>query len=149
MNPFSWRGLQTEVFNQRSVRYITEGYLIKLHISFYICEKLCSIRAFRLLFQKCEDPGRAGKGILQLSHNGTDIVKRFHILIGVCQHDGKSAYSQSAARNQKCTDKSNCSINDIVDKTGAGVGQAAVKNCFQTGALQFFIDLAETLRSFV
>ena len=59
--------------------------MCKIHASFHIPQTDCIvlIRYLRFFLDQCEDPGRTGKGILQLRHNARDLVKRLRVLVRI------------------------------------------------------------------
>ena len=121
--------------------------MIDFYIALYSFQFFFWRRCFRLFFQKCKNPGGAGKRVLKLSDNAADIIKGLHVLVGIGQHNRKSSYSQRTHRDQKSSGKSHSCINDIIDKACGGIGKTAVKDSLLTCLLQFFVDSCKTLEA--
>ena len=109
--------------------------MFDVYLSLYIGQCTLCFRVFQRFFQKLKDTGSAGEGILQLCNDGTDIVKRFHILVCVSKHYRKSTDGQMPTRDQERAYQSNAGIDDVVDKSGGRIGQTAVKDRFLTAFL--------------
>ena len=112
-----------------------EAHILNIYFTLYIFQCLRSLCNFRFLLQQIEDSACTGKSILKFCNNGTDIIEWFHILVGIGEKYGKSSDCQSASRDNECTHQCNTGINNIIDKTGGRVYQAAVKNSLQTAFL--------------
>ena len=76
-----------------------EAYILNIYFTFYIFQRIRSFCNFRLFLQQIKDPACACKRVLKLCNNRTDIIKWFHILIGIGEKYGKSSDCQLASGN--------------------------------------------------
>ena len=113
--------VKIKVLDQFFLFVITKCYIIDRHISRHGIDRSGRVCTLLFLFQKSKDTACAGKRVLHLGDNGTDIIERFHILVCVRQQNGKSADSQRTARDHESSHKGNTGIDHVVDKTGGRV----------------------------
>ena len=135
--------MEIEVLDQLFIRSVAEAYILYIHLALYVIDRAGSIRAFRRLLQKSEDPGRACKGVLELSDHGADVVEGLHILVCVGEKYGKSSDGQISAGDEERAYKSHRRVDHIVYETGGRIGKAAEKHRFLAVFFQFLIDLGK------
>lgn len=111
-----------------------EAHILNIYFTLYIFQCLRSLCNFRFLLQQIEDSACTGKSILEVLQQ-TELIsfEWFHILVGIGEKYESDC--QSASRDNECTHQCNTGINNIIDKTGGRVCQAAVKNSLQTAFL--------------
>ena len=112
-----------------------EAHILNIYFTLYILQCLRSLCNFWFLLQQIKDSACTGKSILKFCNNRTDVIEWLHILIGIGEKYGKTSDCQSASRDNERTHQCNTGINNIIDKTGGRVCQAAVKDSLQAAFL--------------
>ena len=137
--------LQIEMLDERPILGVTERNIGQLDLSCHLFKMPFGVTRLCRNLQKIKDSGGTGQSALQFGNDRADVVEGLHILIGIGKKHGKSSHRQASARNQEYAEKGHSGINQIVDKTGGGIGQTAEKHGLLTAFGQFFIDFGEAL----
>ena len=148
-HPLTGCNLQIQIPDQGFFGHIGEFHMLQLHLT-----HLGSVRQFRflrgllLLIQQVEHPLGAGNRVLQLCHHAADLIEGLCILAGVTQKYAELTDGNAAGAYKQRTYQSHCRIDNVVDKSCAGVGKAGEEGSMQRRlgkAVVAFRKLLQTL----
>ena len=143
--------MQIQPLDQLFIRHIRKSHIVDIHLSCHILKLRCVFRFGNLGFflDQFKDPGRTGKGVLQLRDHAGNLIKRLGILVCIRKKTSKLPNRQPTPDHRKRTGKPYSHVHQTIDKPCAGIGQRRKENRPEGTFFQPSIDLIKPIQGFI
>ena len=143
-------GINANVLQQPAVGHVTKVHMLKGDLALRGGELngICGIGVLLAGIEQREHAARRGIGRLDLRDDVRDLVERLSVLVGVGQEDLHAAHRECrghARDHAHAADHGHHGVDDVVDKTRAGVRKRAHKLCALARRVELGVECVEAL----
>ena len=131
-HPLTGHYLQIQILDQRLLGHIGEIHIQQFHLAHLgRVGNILGVGCFLGLIQQIKDPLGAGDGILQFRHHAADLIEGLGILAGIAQKHAELSHGNAPGAHKQSTHQGHCRIDNIIHKTGTGIGKAGEEGGIQ------------------